>query len=295
MRILISGAGGLVGSALTPALAAAGHEVARLVRRPASAENEVSWDPARGELDAAALDGFDAVVHLAGESIAGRWGERRKARILTSRVDGTRLLAETLAAAQSPPVALICASAIGFYGDRGEKELDEESASGDGFLAEVCRRWESAADAARERARVVHLRLGMVLSAHGGALGKMLPPFRFGLGGVVGSGSQWVSWIAIDDLTAAVIHLLGDASLVGPVNLVASRPVTQRALTETLGRVLRRPTLVPMPAPVVWLAFGEMGRELLLASTRVVPRQLLESGFDFRFPELEDALRHELA
>ncbi len=296
MHILISGASGLVGSALAQSLQAAGHQVRRLVRRRPVAPDAAFWDPAAGELDSGALDGIDAVVHLAGENVAGgRWTAARKQRILASRVDGTTLIAGAVAAAASPPV-LISASAIGFYGERGDQPVDETSAAGSGFLADVCRRWEAAvAPAIEAGARCVCLRIGVVLSRHGGALAKMLTPFRFGLGGVVGDGRQVMSWIHLDDLVGAIEHALATPDLNGPVNAVAPAPVSNREFTRTLGRVLRRPTMAPMPAPMVRLVFGEMGTELLLASARVVPARLTDSGFNFRFQNLESALRHELA
>lgn len=295
MRVLISGASGLVGSALVPSLEAAGHRVRRLVRQRCEEPDAAFWDPAAGTLDAGALDGVDAVVHLAGESIAaGRWSAEVKRRILESRVEGTGLIAEELAALEAPP-ALVAASAIGYYGDRGDEPMDEESPSGEGFLAEVCRRWEAAAQPARDAgSRVVHLRIGMVLSRRGGALQRMLTPFKLGLGGTVGDGRQFMSWIHLDDLVAVIEHALADGELAGAVNAVAPQPVSNREFTRTLGRVLGRPTLVPVPAPLVRLAFGEMGSELLLASTRVVPARLEGAGFAFRFPELEAALAHEL-
>ncbi len=295
MRVLISGASGLVGSALVPSLEAAGHRVRRLVRQRCEEPDAAFWDPAAGTLDAGALDGVDAVVHLAGESIAaGRWSAEVKRRILESRVEGTGLIAEELAALEAPP-ALVAASAIGYYGDRGVEPMDEESPSGEGFLAEVCRRWEAAAQPARDAgSRVVHLRIGMVLSRRGGALQRMLTPFKLGLGGTVGDGRQFMSWIHLDDLVAVIEHALADGELAGAVNAVAPQPVSNREFTRTLGRVLGRPTLVPVPAPLVRLAFGEMGSELLLASTRVVPARLEGAGFAFRFPELEAALAHEL-
>ena len=296
MKILISGASGLVGSALSDALVLDGHEVRRLVRRRPVAAGEAFWDPATGDLDAEAMTGIDAVVHLAGENIAGgRWSAAFKRRVLDSRVAGTRLVAEAIARAEVPP-ALISASAIGYYGDRGDALMDEESTPGEGFLAEVCQQWEAAAQpAVSSGSRVAHLRIGVVLSRAGGALARMLTPFRLGLGGVVGDGGQFVSWIHLDDLVASVVYLVNRDDLAGPFNAVAPGPVTQRQLTRVLGRVLRRPTMVPMPAAVVRLVFGEMGEELLLSSTRVAPARLTDSGFTFRFSSLEAALRHELA
>jgi len=256
----------------------------------------VRWDPEAGAIDSGGLEGCDAVVHLAGENVgAGRWTAARKAAIRNSRVKGTRLLCEALANLARPPKTLVCASAIGYYGDRGEEVLTEESPPGAGFLPDVCREWEAAAEAAvRKGIRVVHLRIGMVLSPKGGALPRMLPPFRAGLGGVIGTGRQYVSWVALDDLTGIVLHALSREELRGPVNAVAPRPVTNRELTEALGKVLSRPTLLPVPSFALRLAVGEMADPLLLASARVAPRRLEETGYRFRFPELRAALRHLL-
>ncbi len=297
MNVLISGASGLVGSELVTFLTQKGHYIRKLVRNEAKPDaNEIKWDPASSEIEQTALEGLDAVVHLAGENIAGgRWTSERKALIRDSRVQGTRLLSETLAKLKAPPKVLVSASAIGFYGDRGDDVLDEESESGSGFLAEVCQEWEEACTAAGNASiRIVNLRTGVVLSAAGGALAKMLLPFKMGVGGVVGSGSQYMSWIAIDDLVGAIHHTLVTESLNGPVNVVAPNPATNREFTKTLGRVLRRPTLFPMPVFAARLAFGEMADELLLASTRVEPAKLKSSRFQFQFPELEDGLRHAL-
>jgi hypothetical protein len=279
-------------------LSAAGHEVVRLVRRaPAPGEKAVRWDPEKGEIDAAGLEGLDAVVHLAGENIAsGRWNAARKAAIRASRVNGTRLLCDALAGLARPPKTLVCASAIGYYGDRVADVLTEESPPGAGFLPDVCREWEAAAEAAmRKGVRVVVLRIGVVLSPNGGALSRMLPLFRIGLGGVIGSGRQYVSWVALDDLPLIILHALQCGDLSGPVNAVAPRPVTNREFTEALGKVLSRPTPLPVPAFALRLAVGgEMADALLLASARVVPRRLEETGYPFRFPELPAALRHLL-
>lgn len=295
MHVLVTGSNGLLGGALVPFLTTGGHEVTRLVRSPAG-EGQVHWDPAAGELDAATLPALDAVVHLAGENISeGRWTEDKKRRILESRVKGTRLVAESLARREKPPRVLVCASAIGFYGDRGDETVDERSAPGAGFLADVCRQWEDAAEAARTAGiRVVHLRFGVILSASGGALAKMLLPFRVGAGGVLGDGKQYMSWVALDDAVGAVHFALTRESLRGPVNAVAPNPVTNREYTHTLGKVLSRPTIVPVPAFAARLAFGEMADALLLSSTRVEPRVLQEAGYDFRFAGLQDALRHLL-
>jgi hypothetical protein len=297
MRVAVSGSTGLVGSEVVTVLSAEGHEVVRLVRHaPAPGEKTVRWDPEAGVIDAGGLEGCDAVVHLAGENVgAGRWTAARKVTIRDSRVKGTRLLCDALAGLALPPKTLVCASAVGYYGDRGEEVLTEESPPGAGFLPDVCREWEAAsAAAARKGIRVVALRIGMVLSPKGGALARMLPLFRAGLGGVLGSGKQYVSWVALDDLTGIVLHALSREELRGPVNAVTPRPVTNRELTEALGKVLSRPTLLPVPSFALRLAVGEMADPLLLASTRVAPRRLEETGYRFRFPELRAALRHLL-
>jgi hypothetical protein len=295
MRVAVSGSTGLVGSEVVAVLSAAGDEVVRLVRRvPAPGEKAVRWDPVKGEIDAAGLEGLDAVVHLAGENVgAGRWTAARKAAIRDSRVNGTRLLCDALAGLARPPKTLVCASAVGYYGDRGEEPLTEESPPGTGFLAGVCREWEAAsAPAARKGIRVVALRIGMVLSPKGGALARMLPPFRAGLGGVIGGGRQYVGWIALDDLPGIILHALQCGDLSGPVNAVAPRPVTSREFTEALGKALSRPTPLPVPAFVLRIAVGrEMADALMLASARVIPKRLLDTGYAFRSPELETTLR----
>jgi uncharacterized protein len=294
MRIAVTGSRGLLGSALVPELTAAGHEVVRLVRGPAGA-GELPWDPSR-PLDAAALEGCDAVVHLAGENVSdGRWSAAKKRRIRESRVLGTRTLCAALAASKRPPDVLLSASAVGYYGDRGDALLDEASEPGRGFLAEVCQEWEAAcAPAAARGVRVVCLRTGVVLTPKGGALRKLLTPFRLGGGGPIGSGRQWMSWIALDDVLGALRHALLTPSLRGPANLVAPGPVPNAEFARTLGRVLRRPALLPLPAFAVKAALGEMGEALLLASARAQPAQLLRSGYAFRLPDLEGALRHLL-
>jgi len=298
MRVAITGSTGLVGSEVVSVLSAAGHEAVRLVRRaPAPGEKAVRWNPAQGEVDVAGLEGFDAVIHLAGENVgSGRWTAARKTAIRDSRVNGTRLLCDALAGLARPPKTLVCASAIGYYGDRGEELLTEESSPGTGFLAEVSREWEAASgSAARKGIRVVILRIGVVLSSNGGALSRMLPLFRAGLGGVIGGGSQYLSWVALDDLPFIILHSLQCADLVGPVNAVTPHPVTNREFTRALGNALSRPTPLPVPAFALRLAVGrEMADALLLASARVLPRRLETTGYRFRFPELGEALRHLL-
>ena len=295
MKLAVTGASGLVGSALVPHLRAGGHEVLRLVRRAPKANDELLWDPDSGAIEEAALEGVDAVVHLAGENIAsGRWTEAKKARLRASRVGPTRLLAEALARLKRKPRALVSASALGYYGDRGDTWLTEQDAPADDFLGRLSVDWEKATAPAREAGiRVVTPRLGIVLSPAGGALAKMLLPFKAGLGGVVGPGMQYFSWIALDDLVAVIQHLLDRGDLAGPVNADSPSPVTNAELTKTLGRVLGRPTILPVPAFALRLALGEMA-ETLLASTRMRPQRLLDTGFRFRFPELEGALRHLL-
>lgn len=295
MRVLVSGSTGLVGSELVTSLERQRHAVTRLVRRDPgrNGAEAVKWDPEAGTIDHAPLEGLDAVLHLAGENIAsGRWTRQKKARIRDSRVNGTRLLSQTLARLSRPPKAFLCASATGFYGDRGDEVLTEDSRAGTNFLAGVCQEWEAATQPAEEAGiRVIHLRLGVVFSPAGGALEKMALPFRLGIGGVVGSGRQYLSWITIEDVVRAVNHVLAAESLEGAVNAVAPQPVTNLELTKALGRVLKRPTLFPLPAFVARLALGEMADELLLASARVQPNRLIESGFEFQHPELESALR----
>jgi uncharacterized protein (TIGR01777 family) len=296
-RVAISGAGGLIGRRLTEYLRAQGWQVARFVRRPATDVLEIPWEPAAGLLDSAALAGLDGVVHLAGESVAaGRWNATRRAAILDSRVRGTELLCGALARLAQPPRVLIAASAVGYYGDRGDELLTEESSPGAGFLADVCRQWEAACQPARDAGiRVVNLRIGMVLARDGGALARLLTPFRLGLGGRLGNGRQYMSWITREDLVRAMAHLLCMDTVAGPVNGVAPEPVSNAEFTRTLGHVLRRPTFCRVPAAGVRLLMGQMGRELLLASTRAVPERLTASSFVFKQPHLEAALRTELA
>jgi uncharacterized protein len=300
-RIAITGASGLIGRALAQELAAAGQQVTRVVRRRAEA-GEVSWDPAGGRIDAAGLEGHDAVVHLAGESLAGdnpftgRWTAARKRRIQASRVEGTTLLAGALAQLERPPGVLVTASGIGVYGDRDPaEEVTEEAAPGSGFLAELAQAWEgAAAPAVSAGIRVAHARTGVVLDAAGGALPALLPVFRFGLGGRLGDGRQAWSWIALEDTVAAYRHILDTDGLHGPVNVVAPEGVSNREFTRTLARVLRRPAPWVVPAPALRLLVGEMADEMLLTGARAVPARLLASGFRFRYPRLEPALRAAL-
>jgi uncharacterized protein (TIGR01777 family) len=294
MLVALSGSTGLIGSALAPALREAGHEVLELVRREPSGPGEVGWDPEGGSLDAAALEGVDAILHLAGENIGKRWTRATRQRVLDSRVKGTRLLAETAAQLERPPAALVCASATGFYGDRGDEVLTEESARGGGFLADVVDAWEHAAEPARDAGiRTVHLRQGIVLSRHGGALAKLLLPFRLGLGGRVGSGRQWWSWVGLDDVVAAYLYAL-DHPLAGPVNVTAPGVVTNREFTKAVGRALHRPTAVPLPGFAVRAMFGQMGVEMLLGGQRTQPSALTAAGFSFGRPVLDAALEHAL-
>lgn len=294
MNVLVSGATGLIGASLTKALERAGHTVTRLTRSPKS-NKDLGWDPENGRMDGD-LSGTEAVVHLAGESIAeGRWNAQKKARILDSRVRGTRLLAETIARLPEPPRVMVSASATGYYGDRGNELLTEESASGTSFLAGVCREWEAAAEPAREAGiRVVHPRIGIVLSTEGGALAATLPIFKLGAGGRIGSGDQYWSWISLDDVTGAILHTITTDSLQGPVNLTTLEPPTNAAYTKVLGKVLGRPTIFPLPAPAARLALGEVADELLLASARVEPARLKETDYEYRHPDLEGAFRYLL-
>lgn len=297
MDVAITGSSGLLGTALRESLGADGHRVIRVVRHRTEEPDTVWWNVKGGEIEASGLEGVDAVVHLAGEPVAGRrWNEEHKARVLSSRVRGTQVLAGALASLERKPRVLVGASGVNAYGaHRGDEVLTEESARGGGFLGEVCRHWEEAtAPAAEAGIRVANVRTGLVLSGRGGLLRPMLIPFRLGLGGPIGDGSQYMSWIAIDDYVGAVRHLL-ENDVSGPVNLTAPNPVTNEAFTETLGRVLRRPTIFRVPAAVVRLALGrEMAEETVLSGLRVEPKRLAETGYTFRYPELEGALRHVL-
>lgn len=292
VKILVSGTSGTIGSALMPALKARGHEVVRLKTGVGHGPDEIAWDPLR-PIDPALVSGFDAVIHLAGENIFGRWTARKRAAIRDSRVQGTQHLCQALAQASQKPRVLLAGSAIGYYGSCGDEALTEESSLGLGFLAQVSRDWEAGAKPAAEAGiRVVNLRTSVVLTAKGGALRMMLTPFKLGLGGKIGSGRQWMSWIAIDDEVGAIIHLMNDHSFSGPVNLAAPNPVTNSDFTKALGGVLHRPTVATIPAFAVKLVLGsEMAEETVLASQKVMPRRLPANGYVFKYPELEPALR----
>lgn len=288
MRIGVTGASGLVGQQLVPALRTAGHAVVRIGR---GRDADVPWDPSAGRIDPAACAGIDAFVHLAGANVGQRWTPAQRRDIHESRVRGTALLAQTVAALAPRPRVLVCASAVGFYGDAGDAVCDESAPPGDDFLARVCRAWEASADAAvRAGVRTVHLRFGVVLSREGGALARMLPLFRLGLGGRLGSGRQWMSWLSMDDALGVVRAALESDALVGAVNATAPVAATNAEFTATLARVMRRPALFPVPALALNLVFGEMARGTLLASQRAVPRRLLAAGYAFRHPTLESAL-----
>jgi uncharacterized protein (TIGR01777 family) len=294
MNVLVSGATGMIGVSLTRALESAGHKVTRLTRSPKS-DKDIGWDPDARRIDGD-LSGTEAVVHLAGESIAeGRWNEGKKSRILDSRVKGTKLLAESVARLAEPPRVMVSASATGYYGDRGNELLTEESEPGTSFLARVCQEWEAAADPAREAGvRVVHPRLGIVLSTEGGALSQTLPIFKLGGGGKIGSGDQYWSWISLDDVTGAILHAINTETINGPMNVTAPEIPTNSEYTKTLGKVLGRPTFVPLPAPAARIALGEVADALLLASTRVEPAKLKETSYEYKAPNLEGAFRHLL-
>jgi uncharacterized protein len=297
MKVLVSGSHGLVGKALVASLIKDGHEVLYLVRREHQfGSPEIEWHPENGEIDAQHLEGLSAVVHLAGESIAaGRWTDEKKRRIRSSRIAGTQLLANTLINLKHPPQSFLSASAIGYYGNRGDEVLTEASSAGNEFLADVCREWEQATEPAAEKGiQVVNLRFGIILSGRGGALARMVTPFRMGVGGRVGSGEQWMSWIALHDVVSAIKFALTNNSITGPVNIVSPNPVTNADFTSELGKALSRPTIFPMPAFGVRLAFGEMGDALLLSSQRVIPEKLSNAGFVFAHPQLEEALRTAL-
>jgi uncharacterized protein (TIGR01777 family) len=297
MKILISGASGLVGKHLIPTLKEKNHEVYKLVRKTSENSDEIQWDAEKGfsETEQAKLENFDAVVHLAGDNVASEnWSDEKKRKIRDSRVVGTRVLVDALKKTRNPPKNFVAASAIGFYGDRQDEILTEDSKQGKGFLTDVCTAWEDEIKKAEEFARVVFLRIGVVLAKDGGALEKMLTPFKFGVGGTIGSGRQWMSWIAIDDLINIIHFALENESLRGAVNTVAPNPVTNQEFTETLGKVLHRPTVLPVPEFAIKLLFGEMGETLLLQGTRVLPKKLVDNGFEFEFANLETAMKDVL-
>lgn len=295
MRVAVTGSSGLIGQALLPALKAAGHETIALVRRPPN-RGEAQWDPAAGRLDPAAIQGIGAAINLAGENIATRWTEESKRRIRESRIQATTLLATTMASLARRPETLLSVSAVGLYGDRGDEVLTEASAAGEGFLPALAREWEAAAGPAGIAGiRVVHPRMGIVLSDKGGALDKMLTPFKLGVGGRMGSGEQWMSWIALDDVVAGFLYLLNTPSLRGPVNFTAPAPIRNKDFTRELGRALHRPTIFPVPTPALQLLYGkEMPAEALLSSARVIPEALIKQGFSFKFRELGPALEKML-
>lgn len=296
MKVLVTGATGLVGSELVPFLTKQGHDVYRLTRGKAHEAHDVVWDPKNGQIPKGRIEGTEVVVHLAGENIAGkRWSPAVKTELRKSRVEATRLLCETISQLQTPPKTLICASAIGFYGSRGSALLNETSSKGEGFLPDLCEEWEAACEPARAKGiRVVNLRTGIVLSPKGGALAKMLFPFKMGGGGIIGTGTQYWSWIAIDDLIGAIDFCITHPKITGAVNATAPSPATNAEFTRTLGSVLHRPTIVPMPAFAARLALGEMADALLLASARVMPNRLSEAGYQFHYTNLEAALKHLL-
>jgi len=296
MNILVTGATGFIGSELTSYLTKNKHRVIRLVRKAQTGPGEIRWDPASETINTEALEGLDAVVHLAGENIAeGRWTAEKKQRIRESRIKGTRFLAHSLSRLFDPPKVLVSVSAIGYYGDRGIEPLEEGSKPGKGFLADVCSEWEAATTPAVIRGiRVAMPRIGMVLSTRGGALAQMLPVFRLGLGGRIGSGRQYMSWITLDDIIGIIDHAIHNELLQGPINAVTPNPVTNREFASILGRVLARPAFFALPAFAARVAFGEMAKDLLLSGARVLPARLKETGYKYRFPELESALRHVL-
>jgi len=290
-RILVSGVSGPIGAALLPSLRTSGCSVVRLVRGTASSEDQIPWDPSV-PIAPQTVSGFDAVIHLAGEGIFGRWTAAKKSKIRDSRVVGTFNLASALAQAEDKPKVFVCGSAIGYYGNRGDETLREESAPGTGFLAEVCQDWEEATTpAVQADIRTAHVRIGIVLSPKGGALGAMLPLFKVGLGGRTGNGQQWMSWIDVRDMVGAIHHILKNDLIQGPVNLVAPKPVRNTEFATTLASVLSRPAILPLPAFAVKLAFGEMGEELLLGSQKVEASKLISSGYPFRFRELRASLK----
>jgi uncharacterized protein (TIGR01777 family) len=298
MKILISGASGLIGTHLIPALKAKGHEIYRLVRKEPAASDEIQWDATKGFSDEeqAKLENFDAVIHLAGDNIASEnWSPEKKRVIRESRVLGTRVLVEALGKTEKPPKVFVSASATGFYGNRGDEDLTEESPKGEGFLPEVCDEWEREAQKAESfGARTAMLRTGVVLTKEGGALEKMLTPFKFGVGGTVGSGKQYMSWITLDDVLAIYHLVLENDEWRGAINTTAPNPVTNEEFTVALGKALHRPTILPVPEFAIKLLFGEMGERLLLEGQKVLPKKLQDASFEFKYPSLEEALKHAI-
>ncbi len=296
LNIAISGASGLIGRTIIPFFTTGGHQVTRLVRKKTTSSNQLFWDPLAGKLERSALGNTDVFINFSGESIGqGRWNKAKKRKIIESRIKTTALIAETIANLEKPPKVFLNASAIGYYGDQGDLTLTEDDGCGADFISEVCRDWEKAAAPAQKRGiRVVFLRIGVVVTPCGAALKKMMLPFKMGLGGKFGSGRQYISFIGIDDVIGAIYHIINNDALEGPVNIVAPKPVTNLEFTQTLGKVLKRPTLFAVPGIAVKTVFGEMGQEILLSGTRVEPQKLVESGYLFRNPDLEGVLRHLL-
>ena len=295
MKVAVTGSSGLIGSSLVSFLSEKSVTVSKILRENTK-DDDISWKPEDGDWDSAFTGGVDGIVHLAGENIAsGKWTRKKKEKIRNSRIEGTTRLCEHILKLPTPPSVLVCASAIGYYGNRGVEFLNEGSSRGSGFLPDVCLGWEEAAESVSKAGiRVVNVRFGIVLSKDGGALAKMMTPFKIGMGGKIGSGTQYMSWVAMDDVTGAIYHTLTTDSLKGPVNVTAPNPVTNKEFTNTLGEVLKRPAVVPIPAFAAKLAFGEMANDLLLASTKVAPKRLSDSGYKFQYPELENALKHVL-
>jgi len=296
MNILITGSSGLVGSSLVDFLSSGGHQVSKLVRHETQEEDEIYWDTERNEIDQEKLEGFDAVIHLAGENIANkRWSSEQKEKIASSRIKGTSSIVEALLKLDSPPSTFLCASAIGFYGDRADEVCDEKSKAGEGFLADTCKEWEQASKKLEEKnIRVINTRFGIILDPRSGALAKMLPLFQLGGGGNLGSGKQWMSWIALDDVLGIILHIISNENISGPVNVVSPNPLTNSEFTKVLAKVVNRPAILPAPSFALRLALGEMADALLLSSTKVEPSVLKETEYGFAYPDLESALRHML-
>ena len=295
MKVAVTGSSGLIGSSLISFLSEKDITFSKILRENPK-EDEISWKPEDGDWNSAFDEGIDGIVHLAGENIAsGKWTKKKKEKIRSSRIEGTNRLCEHILKLPTTPSVLVCASAIGYYGDRGMEFLNEGSSRGSGFLPDVCVGWEEATESVSKAGiRVVNVRFGVVLSKDGGALAKMLTPFKMKMGGKIGRGTQYMSWVAIDDVTGAIYHTLVTDSLKGPVNVTAPNPATNKEFTDTLGKVLNVPTVMPMPAFAAKFAFGEMAKDLLLASTKVAPKRLADSGYEFQYPELENALKHIL-